>query len=137
MNQCADSWKKNLQLNRAKALIDRQGWLLSHTMRCGMAKNRIEPAPEGVDERFSLDVSRTFNEIRESCAASRAGRKMQASREQIESDGAEGRLQSRQERCLESSQYRRQYHPANTAAMGRRLRAAPPSVLRNREARTA
>jgi hypothetical protein len=53
MNQRADSWKKNLQLNGAKALIDRQGWLLSHTMRCGMAENRIEMASEGVDERFS------------------------------------------------------------------------------------
>jgi hypothetical protein len=52
MNQHADSWKKNLQLNRAKVLIDREGWLLSHTMRCGMANNRIEPAPEGGDERF-------------------------------------------------------------------------------------
>jgi len=44
MNQRADSWKKNLQLNVAKPLIDRRGWLLSHTMRCGMAENRIETA---------------------------------------------------------------------------------------------
>jgi hypothetical protein len=53
MNQRADSWKKNLQLNGAKALIDRQGWLLSHTVRCDMAENRIETVPEGADERFS------------------------------------------------------------------------------------
>src|ERR1700692_4749946 len=44
MNQRADSWKKNLQLNVAKPLIDRRGWLLSHTMRCGIAENRIETA---------------------------------------------------------------------------------------------
>jgi hypothetical protein len=54
MNQRTDSWKKNLQLNGAKALIDRQGWLLSHTVRCGMAANRIEAAPEGIDKRFSF-----------------------------------------------------------------------------------
>src|ERR1700722_20795428 len=52
MNQRADSWKENLQLNGAKALIDRQGWLLSHTMRCGMAENLIERRLRGVDARF-------------------------------------------------------------------------------------
>jgi hypothetical protein len=34
MNQCADSWKKNLQLIMAQPLICLRRWLLSHTMRC-------------------------------------------------------------------------------------------------------
>ena len=33
MNQRADSRKKNLELIVAKPLINRQRWLLSHTMR--------------------------------------------------------------------------------------------------------
>jgi hypothetical protein len=41
MNQRADSWKKNLRLIVAKPLIDWGSWLLSHTVRCDTAKNRI------------------------------------------------------------------------------------------------
>jgi len=41
MNQHADSWKKNLRLIVAKPLIDSESWLLSHTVRCDTAKNRI------------------------------------------------------------------------------------------------
>jgi hypothetical protein len=52
MNQRADSWKKNLQPNVAKALINQRGWLLSHTMRCSRSKNRIRKAFEGVVARF-------------------------------------------------------------------------------------
>jgi hypothetical protein len=132
MNQRADSWKKNLQLNRAKALIDRQGWLLSHTMRCGMAKNRIEPAPEGVDERFSWtfpgrlmrSASLAPHHVRAGKCRRRANKSSPTARKAAFKTG---------ENVVWS-------HPntaANTTAMGRRLRAAPPSVLRNREARTA
>jgi hypothetical protein len=41
MNQRADSRKKNLELIVTKPLINRQRWLLSHTMRCSRGENRI------------------------------------------------------------------------------------------------
>ena len=42
MNQRADSRKKNLELIVAKPLINRQRWLLSHTMRRSRGENRIQ-----------------------------------------------------------------------------------------------
>jgi len=42
MNQRADSRKKNLELIVAKPLINRQRWLLSHTMRRSRDENRIQ-----------------------------------------------------------------------------------------------
>ena len=44
MNQRADSRKKNLQLIVVRPLINRQPWLLSHTMRCNRGENRIQNA---------------------------------------------------------------------------------------------
>jgi hypothetical protein len=44
MNQRADSGKENFHLIVAKPLIRLWGWLLSHTLCCSRAENRIEKA---------------------------------------------------------------------------------------------
>ncbi len=53
MNQRADSRKKNLQLIVVRPLINRQPWLLSHTMRC----NRGEKSNP---ERVLMESLRAF-----------------------------------------------------------------------------
>jgi hypothetical protein len=56
MNQRADSWKENFQPIVAKPLIRLWGWLLSHTMRCTRAGNRIEKALRDANETSPRDV---------------------------------------------------------------------------------